>query len=77
MAYTGGGEGGLRPKGISLVEVYERVGKSVVSVVKRPKRLTDAFYGCENVGTTFFFCDFFLFLRQQLKGCKVLNVNTL
>ena len=50
-----GGGGGLRPKGISLVEVYERVRKSVVSVVKRPKWLTDAFYGCENVGTTFFF----------------------
>ena len=42
--------GGLRPKGISLVEVYERVGKAVVSVVKRPKWLTDAFYGCKNVG---------------------------
>ena len=40
----------LRPKGISLVEVYERVGKAVVSVVKRPKWLTDAFYGCKNVG---------------------------
>ena len=71
-----GGGGGLRPKGISLVEIYERVGKSVVSVVKRPKWLTDAFYGCENVGTTFCFCHFFLFLRQQFKGCKVLNVNT-
>ena len=32
---------------ISLVEVYERVEKSVISVDERPKRLTHAFYRCE------------------------------
>ena len=45
----------LRPKwvlqvykrvGILLVEVYERVGKSVISL-QRPKGITDAFYGCK------------------------------
>ena len=35
---------------ISLVEVYERIGESVISVCKKnPKGLTDAFYGCKNV----------------------------
>ena len=36
--------------GISLVEVYESVGKTVISVCiqKGPKVLGDAFYGCEN-----------------------------
>ena len=29
--------------GISLVEVCERVGKSITSVLKEPKGLTDAF----------------------------------
>ena len=32
---------------ISLVEVYERVEKSVISVAERPKRFTDVFYRCE------------------------------
>ena len=36
--------------GISLVEVYERVGKSVIPVCKRPKRVNDAFYRCEIAG---------------------------
>ena len=62
MAYRGR----LRPKGIpfsgfrfmmkgkgSLVaELYKRVGKSVILVGKRPKGLTDAFYGCEKVEKT-------------------------
>ena len=36
--------------GISLVEVYESVGKTVISVCiqKGPKVLRDVFYGCEN-----------------------------
>ena len=34
--------------GISLVEVFERVGKSVILVSKKgPKGLPIAFYGCE------------------------------
>ena len=54
MAYTGR----LRPKGVSflgfryikkvgflLVEVYERVGKSVIWAVKGSKGLPDEFYG--------------------------------
>ena len=32
---------------ISLVEVYERVEKSVISADERSKRLTHAFYRCE------------------------------
>ena len=35
---------------ISLIEVYERVGKSVTSECKKTqKRLTDVFYGCVKV----------------------------
>ena len=33
--------------GISLVEVYERVTKSVISLAKKSQGLTDAFYGSE------------------------------
>ena len=40
VAYTAGGGGGAPPKrGIFLrVQVYERVGKTVISVCKKPKR---------------------------------------
>ena len=44
---------------ISLVEVYERVEKSVISVDERPKRFTDVFYRCEKDWETFWFCDLF------------------
>ena len=34
--------------GISLLEVYERVGKTVISVGKKAQEgLTDALHGCE------------------------------
>ena len=34
--------------GISLVEVYERVGKTAVSVGKKAQKgVTDALHGCE------------------------------
>lgn len=33
--------------GISLIEVYERGGKSVISVFKIPKRANRCFYDCE------------------------------
>ena len=35
--------------GISLNEVHERVGKSVISVCKKVPQKTDAFYGCQKV----------------------------
>ena len=37
--------------GISLVKAYERIGESGISVCKKkkPKGLTDTFYGCKNV----------------------------
>ena len=68
MAYTGR----LRPKGrlfgglqvyerggISLVELHEMVGKSVISVfIERPKGLIDAFYGREKVEKTLFCAKF-------------------
>ena len=39
---------------VSLIEVYERVRKSVTSVCKKSqKRPTDAFYGCVKVKKTF------------------------
>ena len=47
-----------RRVGISLVEVYERVGKSVISVcTKALTGLTDAFYGSEKFEKMFWFCD--------------------
>ena len=49
--------------GVSLVEVCEWVGKSVISVVKRLKRAdrSDTFYVCEKVERTFCFCSLFIF----------------
>ena len=50
--------------GSLLNEVYERVGKSVISVCKKAQKdLTAAFYGCENVEKTFWSCDLFVFKR--------------
>ena len=48
--------------GISKVEVHGRVGKSVVSVVKRPKRAnTYTSNGCEKFEKTSWFCGSFTF----------------
>ena len=56
VAYMEGGDGwGLgapSKRGTFFkLQVYEdiRVGKSVISVCKKPKRLTDALNGCEEV----------------------------
>ena len=49
--------------GITLVEVFEKVGKSVISACKRPKRATEKYYCCE-VKKIFCFCDLFIFKRQ-------------
>ena len=47
--------------GISLVEVDERIGKSVILVFKKAQKgLTDTNYGCE-VEKKFGFCDLFTF----------------
>ena len=43
----------MKGVGISLVEIYETVGKSVISVVKGPKGLIDSFYGFETVKKKF------------------------
>ena len=43
--------------GISLLEVFERVWKSVISLGKKRKRAKRSIYGCENVEKTF--CIFF------------------
>ena len=48
--------------GISLVDVYERVEKSVISVCKETRKsrlLTVALYGCEKVEKLFLYCDIF------------------
>ena len=45
-------------------EVYERIVKSVILVVKRPfKGLKDAFYGCTKVVKMFWFCILFILNR--------------
>ena len=49
--------------GISLVEVHERVGKSVTLVCKKASPKTDAFYGCEKVKEMFLFCNLFIILK--------------
>ena len=62
----------LKRVGISLVEVYEREGKTVIPDCKnpwkdRPKRTDRSSYvfnGCEKVKKTFWFCDLFAFRRQ-------------
>ena len=47
--------------GISLVDVYEMIRKSVILVFnKAQKGLTDTNYGCE-VEKTFWFCDLLIF----------------
>ena len=42
----------IRGLGFRL-QVYELVGKSVISVIRRPKGITEAFYDCEKVEKTF------------------------
>ena len=58
---------------IRLVEVYKRVGKSVISVSYDPKELTEAFYGCEKSRENFLVLGFIHFLTvhwQQLEGIQ-------
>ena len=77
MAYTGR----LRPKGVfffrlqvyqrvgvSLIEVYKKVGKCHLGLWKGPKGLTDEFYGFKKSRKSFVTLQL-----QQLKGYKVLN----
>ena len=45
---------------MSVVEVYERVGKVVKSFCKKPNRANRYIYGSEKVEKTFF-CDLFIF----------------
>ena len=49
--------------GISLVEVYERVGNLSFQYVKMLKGLTNAFHGFEKFKKKFWFCDLFTFKR--------------
>ena len=61
--------GRLRPKGVPFsrfgcmkekgftCRMYGMVGKSV-------KRLTDAFYGCEKIEKTSWFCDLYYYMRN-------------
>ena len=54
----------MKKVGISLAEVYERVGKSVILLfryVLSPKGLMYAFYNYEKVKRTLWFCDLFIF----------------
>ena len=48
-------------------EVYGRVEKSVILVGKKAlKGFQTPFYGCQKVEKTFWFCTFFIFLRQRI-----------
>ena len=72
MAQTGGGGGHRRQGyffwiyvyekvGISLVGAQEKLGKAVISSVKRPKMANSAFYGCEKVEKAFWFSNLLIF----------------
>ena len=47
----------LKVVGISLVEVYERVGKFVIWVCERAKRANRLILWLYKVEKTFYFCD--------------------
>ena len=50
-----------------MVEVYERVGKSVISVCKKSQKgLTREIYGCDKVEKVVRFCDLFISYRQRI-----------
>ena len=68
MAYTGRGTffrllQVYEREGISLIEVYKRVGKFVFPSVNRPKRANRRIYGCEKK------CVLCCSLFQILKHC--------
>ena len=77
MAYTGR----LRPKGVPfsgfryilLVEVYERVGKSVIWVCERTQRANRKFLWLYKVEKTFYFCHWFPVKRLHLQQLKELQ----
>ena len=50
----------------SLLEVYERVGKSVISLCKKRKRAKRSVYDCENVEKTFCFFIYFSYLKGSV-----------
>ena len=62
---------------ISLVEVYEREGKSVIWVCKKDQKgPTEAFYGFERDEKTSWICDIYQrlgYIYISLKQCVVLN----
>ena len=50
--------------GILLVKVFQKVGKSAISVEKKSQGLTDAVYVCEKVEKTFWLCDLCIYSRD-------------
>ena len=59
--------------GTLFVEVYKRVGKSVISVCKRTKRGKNAFYGCKRDKKTSWFSD--LFIKKDGAFTAVLTLH--
>ena len=63
---------------ISLVEVYERMGKSVIWVCQRAKRLIDEWYGFENWGKRSVFkvaCSQTLYFLFKVRRARVIKCN--
>ena len=54
----------LRGKDFTRLKVNERVGKSVISLCKKAKKLTYMLYCCEKVEKMLWFCKSFIFKRQ-------------
>ena len=66
--------GELPRGGISLVEVYEGGGKSVISVCKKAQNGQQMHFLAGKVEKTFQFCDSLDTVHlQQLKGCQGFN----
>ena len=64
---------------LSLFEVYKRVGKSAIWVLKEPKGQTNAFHGCgkKKMEGPSWFCNALIFKRRYIyssyKECKELG----
>ena len=62
---------------ISLVEVYEGVGKTVISVCQKAQKVKQMHFMAVKIRETFWFCDLFKFKKKYIycshKGYKVLQ----
>ena len=60
----------MKAVGISQAELYERVGKSIISVCKRPNRAKRCIFSCEKVNKTFWFVSYTYFKESAFTAVK-------